>query len=84
MRGLTVDITPIKRAEAEVRRRATAAHGVVETQFVGEVLADTGGTIAAANDRFLEISGYSRDELAAGRVQLADLPSGDQNSILMA
>jgi PAS domain S-box-containing protein len=79
LRGLTVDITPIKREEEELRRRDRAAHSVVEARLVGEILADTGGTISAANDRFLEIAGYSRDEIAAGRVQLADLTPPEEH-----
>src|SRR6202008_3151129 len=48
--------------EAKIRR-------LVNANIIGVVIADLDGPIIEANDAFLEMLGYSRDELVAGRLR---------------
>ncbi len=51
----------LKQSEARLRR-------LVDSNIIGITYADTDGHIQLANDAYLEIIGYTRDDLAAGRV----------------
>jgi PAS domain S-box-containing protein len=48
-----------------------------ESGIIGIILADTNGTIHEANDAFLEMVGYTRDDLLAGRVHGSGLNTRD-------
>ncbi|HEY9736004.1 MAG TPA: PAS domain S-box protein [Trichocoleus sp.] len=51
----------LQQSEAKMRR-------LVESNVIGVMLADMSGTILEANDAFLKMVGYSRDDLQANRV----------------
>lgn len=69
--GRTLD-----RADAE-RRRAEASEArlraLFESDAVGILFADVHGNVFEANDALLRLSGYSREEVAAGAVRWTDL-----------
>lgn len=51
----------LAQSEAKMRR-------LVDANIIGVFFTHTGGRVSEANDRFLEMIGYSREELAAGDV----------------
>ncbi len=59
--GAVIDITDRKRTEGRFRR-------LVESNAQGVIFWNRKGEITGANDAFLRVVGYSRDDLAAGRV----------------
>lgn len=61
VRGVTIDITERKRAEARFRR-------LVDSNVQGVFFWNTKGEISGGNDAFLEISGYGAEEIDAGQV----------------
>ena len=60
------DVT--ERAEGEARLRR-----IVESNMVGLLVADFTDRILDANDEFLRLAGYTRDDLRAGRLSFLDL-----------
>ena len=61
--GVAVDITDRKRAEAKLRRFYNAP-------MLGVIYFTMDGKVTDANDRFLEMTGYSRAQLEAGLIEL--------------
>jgi PAS domain S-box-containing protein len=59
--GVCVDITERKRMEARFRR-------LVDSNVQGVFFWNTMGQITGANDAFLQMVGYEREDLAAGRI----------------
>ncbi|MCY1014559.1 PAS domain S-box protein [Pyxidicoccus sp. MSG2] len=71
------DVLLLKEKAARARAEALAEqlkagesrfHRIFESHVIGLVLSDTHGRILQANDAFLNIVGYSREDLAAGRI----------------
>ena len=52
----------LERSESRFRRLS-------DSNMIGIVFADLSGRITEANDYFLDMVGYTRDDLAAGRIQ---------------
>jgi PAS domain S-box-containing protein len=52
----------LEEGEAKIRR-------LVDANIIGVIIDDVDGTIIEANDAFLEMVGYSRDDLVAGRLR---------------
>ncbi len=69
--GLTVyfrDITHRKRAEEALRQSESRFRRLFESNIVGIVFADFSGSITHANDLFLQMVGYTREDLRLGKV----------------
>jgi two-component system CheB/CheR fusion protein len=62
------DITARKRAEEALRASEERLRRVLETDAVGVLFFDKEGTVIDANDVFLRMTGYSRDDLEARRL----------------
>jgi len=60
------DVTEHKQAEARIRR-------LVEANIIGIIFFDMTGNITEANEAFLSMIGYSRDDLLSGKVQWTDM-----------
>src|SRR5271166_2123847 len=60
----------LKEREAKVRR-------LVDANIIGIFIADLDGPILEANDAFLQIVGYDREDLLAGRLRWTDLTPSD-------
>jgi PAS domain S-box-containing protein len=77
MEDLKVQVTERERAEAEVRALArgleTKIRRLVEANVVGIVLWNLDGAVTEANDAFLRMVQYDRDDLASGRLRWTDL-----------
>ncbi|OYQ65019.1 hypothetical protein B9G53_09150 [Pseudanabaena sp. SR411] len=66
--AIRVDITARKFAEAALQSSETRFRRVFESNIVGMMFTDFNGQITDANDRFLELLGYSREDLIAKRI----------------
>ncbi|HEX4169418.1 MAG TPA: ATP-binding protein [Bryobacteraceae bacterium] len=71
------EVAERQKAEAEVRKLASGLEAkirrLVEANVVGIVMFTLEGAITEANDAFLQILQYSREDLATGRVRWMDL-----------
>ena len=65
------DITARKQAEEALRRSEARFRRLADSGMIGIKVGDGEGRIVAANDAFLALVGYSREDLAAGRLNWA-------------
>ena len=74
---LKIQVAEREKAEAEVRQLASGLEAkirrLVEANVVGIVMWNLDGGITGANEAFLRMVQYNRDDLASGRVRWADL-----------
>jgi PAS domain S-box-containing protein len=63
----------LRRAERELQDREAKIRRLVEANIVGIFTWDLEGRILEANDAFLRIVGYDREDLASGRLRWTDL-----------
>ena len=74
---LKIQVAEREKAEAEVRQLASGLEAkirrLVEANVVGIVLFTLEGAIIGANDAFLQMVQFDRDDLASGRVRWTDL-----------
>jgi PAS domain S-box-containing protein len=68
LRGIMVDITDRKRAEAALQQSEARFRRVVDSNLIGIYFWDITGKVLEANDAFLKMLGYTREELEAGRL----------------
>jgi PAS domain S-box-containing protein len=71
--GVSTDITERKQAEEVQRQTQARLQRLVEANLIGVFFADFSGNITEANDAFLEMVGYTREELCAGKVRWLDM-----------
>ncbi len=67
------DITARRGADAVLRDREARWRGLFGSPMIGIVFWDRTGTISDANDAFLDMVGYSRQDLEAGRVSWIEM-----------
>jgi PAS domain S-box-containing protein len=67
--GTDTDITERLEAERAVHASEERFRRALEIETVGIVFFDTDGAITGANDAFLRMGGYTREDLSAGRVR---------------
>src|SRR5665647_851982 len=68
LKGIVQDITERKRAEETLRESEARLRRFYESGMFGLFYFNLGGSITDANDKFLEIVGYTREDLQAGQV----------------
>ena len=68
MIALVEDITERRNAEQALRRSETRMRRFYDAELVGIIYWDLEGNILDANDKFLDMIGYSREDLQAGRI----------------
>jgi PAS domain S-box-containing protein len=66
MFGVLSDITERKQAETALRQREEQLQRALEIDTVGVIIFDLEGNIAEANDAFLRMSGFGREDLDKG------------------
>ena len=67
------DISERKRAEEALRDRDARIRRLVDANLIGIFIGDLSGGITEANDAFLKISGYTREDLLSGNVRWTDI-----------
>ncbi len=67
------DITDRKAARDALRESETRFRRLWESGMVGIAIAEPAGRYVDANDAMLEMVGYTRDDLAAGKLRSADM-----------
>src|SRR5829696_3495673 len=67
--GATIDVTERKRTQERLRTSEGRLRRAIEIETVGVIFFKTDGSITNANDAFLRMSGYSREDLAEGLVR---------------
>jgi PAS domain S-box-containing protein len=77
IRGSVIDITERKRAEELLRRKDAELRQLAESNMIGIVFWTVNEALDEANDYFLELVGYTRDDLAHGNLRWADLTVPD-------
>ncbi|MDZ7966040.1 MAG: PAS domain-containing protein [Nostoc sp. DedSLP03] len=68
MMGTTQDITRRKQVENDLRQRETQLRRLVDSNIIGIMFA-TPDYITEANEAFLEMVGYTREELLTGKIR---------------
>jgi PAS domain S-box-containing protein len=75
--GTATDVTERKRAEEALREREAKIRRLVDSNIIGIFIWDFDGRIVEANDEFLRMVNYDREDLASGRIRWADLTPPD-------
>jgi len=77
IQDLKAQVAAREKAEAALRKRASGLeaqiHRLVDANIMGIFFWNFGGKIVEANDAFLRIAGYGREELVSGSVRWTDL-----------
>ena len=76
--AFVLDLTERKRAEQALREREAKIRGLFEANIIGIFTANRGGGIIEANDAFLQIVGYDREDLISGRLRWTGLRAPEQ------
>lgn len=71
--SVIADITARKQIEAALRLNEERLHSFVTANVIGILFGDLEGGIQEANDEFLRIVGYTREELVAGELRWIDI-----------
>lgn len=67
--GIVQDVTDRQHTAEALRRSEERLRRFIESNVIGILFGDVHGGIAQANDEFLRIVGYSREDLASGRLR---------------
>jgi diguanylate cyclase (GGDEF)-like protein/PAS domain S-box-containing protein len=67
------DISERKRAEAALRDREARIRRLVDANIIGIFIGDLSGRITEANDAFLKISGYSKEDVLTEKFRWTDI-----------
>jgi PAS domain S-box-containing protein len=68
-----IDVTERKRAEQALRESEAKIRRLVDANIIGIFIWDFEGGVIEANDAFLRIVGYDREDLVSGRVSWTEL-----------
>src|SRR6266436_6294265 len=72
-----IDVTGRKRTEEALRESEAKIQRLVDSNIIGIMIWDFDGRILEANDEFLRMVGYDRDDLLSGRIWWTDLTPPD-------
>ncbi len=67
------DIAKLKQAEQAMRQSEARFRRLVESNIIGVVIGNFSGDILEANDAFLDLVGYTREEMQAGKLRWLDI-----------
>jgi PAS domain S-box-containing protein len=71
--GTATDVTERKRAEEALRESGAKIRRLVDSNIIGVFFSGLEGRVLEANDAFLHLVGYDRDDLVSGRMRWTDL-----------
>ena len=75
--AFVLDLTDRKGAEEAVRESEAKIRRLVDSNIIGIFIWDFDGRILEANDEFLRMVSYDREDLVSGRIRWADLTPPD-------
>src|SRR5713226_1777200 len=75
--GTATDVTERKRAEEALRKSEAKSLCLVDSNIIGIFVWDFEGRILEANDEFIRMVNYDREDLVSGRIRWADLTPPD-------
>ncbi|MEO5821859.1 MAG: PAS domain S-box protein [Vicinamibacteraceae bacterium] len=75
------DITVRRAAEVALRDREARWRGVFGSPMVGIMFWDRSGAITDANDSLLQLIGYTREDLEAGRISWLDMTPAEERHL---
>jgi PAS domain S-box-containing protein len=75
--AFVLDLTERKRAEEALREREAKIRRLVDSNIIGIFVWDFDGRILEANDEFLRMVSYDREDLVSGRIRWAELTPPD-------
>ncbi|WP_199333874.1 PAS domain S-box protein [Oculatella sp. FACHB-28] len=64
-----LDLSDRKRLENELSRREAKIKRLVDSNIIGVITANLNGSVLEANDAFLQIIGYTREDLNQGKIR---------------
>ncbi len=70
IKGIVQDITERKKSEEKLRESESRLRHFYESNLIGVFYYNLDGSIIEANNKLLEIVGYTREDLQAGRIKL--------------
>lgn len=71
--GVTVEVTELKQAEEALHETELRFRRLVNSNIIGITIGDLHGKIHEANDAFLSLVGYTREDVEAGRLRWIEL-----------
>jgi PAS domain S-box-containing protein len=74
---LQADLKSLARLHGEIEERETKIRRLVDSNILGVFIWDFDGRILEANDEFLRMVSYDREDLISGRIRWADLTPPD-------
>ncbi|AVH67073.1 PAS/PAC sensor signal transduction histidine kinase [Nostoc sp. 'Peltigera membranacea cyanobiont' N6] len=80
MMGTAQDITQRKQVENDLRQRETQLRRLVDSNIIGIMFANL-DQITEANEAFLEMVGYTREELLAGKVRTQQITPPEYHAL---
>ena len=82
--GYIQDVTERKRANLEQQANETRLRALFDSGLLGIMCWSVDGAITDANDKFLEMLGYRREDLSAGRLNWVNMTPPEYRSIVDA
>jgi PAS domain S-box-containing protein len=79
--GYVQDVTERKRAEGELRANEARSRAFFDSGLIGVIYWTVDGAITDANDKFLEMFGYSREDLTTGQLDWVKLTPEEYRSL---
>jgi PAS domain S-box-containing protein len=74
---LQADLKSLARLHGEIEERETKIRRLVDSNIIGVFIWDFDGCILDANDEFLRMVSFDREDLVSGRIRWADLTPPD-------
>ena len=81
--GILADMTVQKRAEEALRNSESRFRRVIDSNMIGIVFSDVHGNITETNDAFLQMVGYTREELRSEEISWKEMTPSEYHPLDM-